>query len=81
MNLPFLLQLNPFFEMTSKPHLRRAYYINMYKKALKLEAGMQNQQLELLPLFLERLGRDEEPMGVFFTDEKTINLHLIRVRR
>jgi len=30
---------------------------------------MQKQLLELLPRFLERLGLDEEPMGVFYTDE------------
>ena len=42
---------------------------------------MQNQQLELLPRFLERLGLDEEPMGAFYTDEKTIDLRFIRVRR
>ena len=29
---------------------------------------MQKQQLELLPRFLERLGLDEEPMGVFYSD-------------
>jgi hypothetical protein len=31
---------------------------------------MQKQLLELLPRLLERLGLDEEPMGVFYSDEK-----------
>ena len=33
---------------------------------------MQEQLLEPLPRFLERLGLDEEPMGVFYTDEKPL---------
>lgn len=31
---------------------------------------MQQQLLETLPRFLERLGLDEEPMGIFYTDDK-----------
>ena len=31
---------------------------------------MQKQPLDLLPQFLEKLGLDEEPMGVFYSDEK-----------
>jgi uncharacterized protein (DUF169 family) len=31
---------------------------------------MQKQPLDLLPQFLERLGLDEEPMGVYYSDEK-----------
>ena len=36
MNLPILVQLNPFFEMTSKQYPRRAYYINTYKKNIEI---------------------------------------------
>jgi len=46
--------------------------MNSYKKTVLLEANMQEQLLEPLPRFLERLGLDEEPMGVFYTDEKPL---------
>ena len=35
-----------------------------------VEVDMQQQILELLPRFREILGLDEDPMGIFYTDEK-----------
>ncbi len=33
---------------------------------------MQKQLLDVLPSFLERLGLDEEPMGVFYSDDRPV---------
>ena len=48
MNLPFLLQLNPFFEMTSKPYLRQAYYINTYKKDIEIGGRHAKSTVEII---------------------------------
>ena len=47
----------------NKQYPRRVYCMNSYKKTVVLEAGMQEQLLEPLPRFLERLGLDKEPMS------------------
>lgn len=77
MNLPFLWLKFAATNLTStqqiweiKSHQKKWVVCIYTRLTSSLAAGMQKQLLETLPRFLERLGFDEEPMGIFYTDNK-----------